>query len=63
MQTNMQDIQEQINGLNQKMDRVLDHMHEQKQNREVVEDLMEDLSIVSRDAYQSTVKELDEQGI
>lgn len=63
METHNQDIQAQINDLNRKMDRVLEHLHEQKQQREVVEDLAEDLSIVTRDAYQSTVEELDEQGI
>ncbi|MFW6020394.1 MAG: hypothetical protein ACOCPM_07420 [Bacteroidales bacterium] len=58
-----QKIQDQINDLNKKMDQVLDYIHEQKQRNEVVEDLAEDLSIVSRDAYKSTVEELDQQGI
>lgn len=58
-----QNIQDQINDLNKKMDIVLDHIHEQKQRSEVVEDLVEDLSIVSRDAYKSTVEELEHQGI
>ncbi|MCF8327955.1 MAG: hypothetical protein K9I29_06630, partial [Bacteroidales bacterium] len=58
-----QNIQDQINDLNKKMDQVLDYIHEQKQRNEVVEDLAEDLSIVSRDAYKSTVEELDQQGI
>ena len=58
-----QNIQDQINDLNKKMDQVLDYIHEQKQRNEVVEDLAEDLSIVSRDAYKSTVEELDQKGI
>lgn len=58
-----QEIQTQINDLNKKMDLILDHIHEQNQKREVVEDLVEDLSIVSRDAYKSTVEELEEQQI
>lgn len=58
-----QNIQDQINDLNKKMDQVLDYIHEQKQRNEVVEDLAEDLSAVSRDAYKSTVEELDQQGI
>lgn len=58
-----QEIQTQINDLNKKMDLILDHIHEQNQKREVVEDLVEDLSIVSRDAYKSTVDELEEQQI
>ncbi len=58
-----QNIQDQINDLNKKVDLILDHIHEQKQKHEVVEDLVNDLSIVSTDAYKSTVEELDEQQI
>lgn len=57
------EIQAQITELNKKMDLILNHMHAQQQKSEVVEDLLDDLSIVSRDAYKSTVEELDHQGI
>ncbi len=58
-----QNIQDQINDLNKKVDLILDHIHEQKQKQEVVEDLINDVSIVTNDAYKSTVNELEEQQI
>ncbi len=63
MAENNTDIQKQINELNTKLDLVLEHVNQQRLKREMADDLMADLSIVARDAWDSTVKELDDQGI
>jgi len=56
-------IQIQINELNQKMDLVLEKLGQQSQQNEVYTDLMSDLAIVGRDAFQTTVDELADQNI
>ncbi len=60
---NEQHIQEQINMLNQKMDLVLDTLHQQNQKAESVEDLIADLQIVGKDMYDSAVVELENQRV
>ena len=57
------DIQEQISELNRKMDLVLESVEQQKRNREELDDLVEDLSIVARDAFKNTVVMLDKSQI
>ena len=57
------DIQEQISELNRKMDLVLESVEQQKRNREEFDDLVEDLSIVARDAFKNTVVMLDKSQI
>jgi len=54
-----QNIQEQINILNQKMDLVLDVVLQQQQKTESVADLFSDLQIVGKDMYDTAVVELD----
>lgn len=56
-------IQQQINDINLKLDRVLEYVNDQRLKREMADDLMKDLSIIGKDAYQSTVDELDKQNI
>jgi uncharacterized protein YjgD (DUF1641 family) len=56
-------IQEQITALNQKMDLVLEHIGQQKQDRESFDDLVSDLSIVAKDAFRQTVIMLDKSQI
>jgi uncharacterized protein YjgD (DUF1641 family) len=56
-------IQEQINGINQKLDLILEEIHLQKQRREQVDDLMTDLNLVSRDAFKASVEMLDNAGV
>lgn len=56
-------IQLQIDELNRKMDLVLELLAKQQQRSEVVEDLVEDLSIVGKDAFQTAVDELAVQNI
>ena len=63
MAENNQDLQKQINDINRKLDLVLQHVDEQRLKRESVEDLLDDMSIVGKDAFQSTVAELDKRNI
>lgn len=58
-----QNIQEQINDINKKLDIILEEVFSQKQNRESMNDLMADLSIVGKDAFKTTVIELDKAGV
>ncbi|PLW92917.1 MAG: hypothetical protein C0592_08295 [Marinilabiliales bacterium] len=59
----MNEIPNRIDTLEQKMDLILEYLQEQRQQRQVVEDLVQDVSIVSRDAFKYAVDELDNQGI
>jgi len=56
-------IQLQIDRMNQKLDLILEETAMQKQNRDTVTDLVDDLSLVSRDAFKSMVDGLDDAGI
>jgi len=56
-------VQNQIDEMNQKLDLVLEYVKSQRLQGEMVEDLVQDLSIVGKDAFQSTVDELDRQGV
>lgn len=63
MAENNQDLQKQINQINQKLDQVLHHVNEQRLQRESFNDLADDLYIAGKDAFQSTVEELDKRDI
>jgi len=56
-------IQEQINDINRKLDIVLDEIIAQRQTRQSIEDLTADLTIISKDVFASTVTELDNAGV
>ncbi|MDH3323547.1 MAG: DUF1641 domain-containing protein [Flavobacteriaceae bacterium] len=56
-------IQSQIDALDKKLDLILGYVHQQKLNSNVVEDLVSDLSIIGKDAYDSTIEELDKRQI
>ncbi len=56
-------IQSQIDALDKKLDLILGYVHQQKLNSTVVEDLVSDLSIIGKDAYDSTVIELDKRQV
>jgi uncharacterized protein YjgD (DUF1641 family) len=56
-------IQQQISDLNRKMDLVLESIEQQKRNREEFDDLVSDLSIVAKDAFQHTVVMLDKSQV
>ena len=63
MADNNQDIQRQINEMNEKLDTVLHHVNQQRLKSEMVDDFMSDASIITKDAWDSTVKELEDQGV
>lgn len=63
MAENNQNLQKQINDINQKLDLVLEHVNKQRLKSEMVEDLMADASIITKDAWDTTVSELDDQSI
>ena len=56
-------IQEQINDINHKLDIVLDEVIAQKQTRQSIEDLTADLTLIGTDIFSSTVTELDNAGV
>lgn len=56
-------LQLQIDQINEKLDLVLECTLDQKRRGMMLEDLAGDLSIISKDAFSSTVKELDNQGV
>ncbi|HAN19133.1 MAG: hypothetical protein A2X13_02430 [Bacteroidetes bacterium GWC2_33_15] len=63
MELKTDNIQEQINQINQKLDLVLHYVNEQRLKSEAIEDLVSDLSIIGKDAFTSAIEELDKQGI
>ncbi len=58
-----QKIQQQIDDVNRKLDIILEEVFAQKQSRETISDLADDLSIVGKDVFKNTVIELDKAGI
>jgi len=63
MDVKTDNLQEQINQVNEKLDLLLQYVNEQRLKNEAIEDLFSDLSIIGRDAFTSAVEELDKQGI
>ncbi len=59
----MDNIQEQINALDSKMDLLLDYVRDQKLKSEAIEDLISDFTIIGKDVYDSTVEELDNRQV
>jgi len=56
-------IQTQIDQINHKLDLILEETTLQKQNRDIVVDLVDDLAIVGKDAFKGMVDSLDNAGI
>ncbi|MBE0648703.1 MAG: hypothetical protein IH596_13080 [Bacteroidales bacterium] len=56
-------IQEQIDELSHKLDRVLEFVETQHRKQEELDDLIKDVSLISKDAFNSTVSALDKAGI
>lgn len=63
MEVKSDSVQQQINEINQKLDLLLGYMNEQRLKSETIEDLVSDVSIISKDAFTSVVYELDKQGM
>lgn len=56
-------VQVQIDALDKKMDMILGYVQQQNLQTKMVEDLVSDLSIIGKDAYDSTVTELDKRQV
>lgn len=54
---------QQIAELNQKVDTILDYVNQQRLKSQTIDDLVADVSIIGKDAYDSTVKALDEHEV
>ncbi len=54
---------QQIAELNQKVDTILEYVNQQRLKSQAVDDLVADVSIIGKDAYDSTVKALDEHEV
>jgi uncharacterized protein YjgD (DUF1641 family) len=57
------DLQRQINEINEKLDEILVCATQQRLRSAMMDDLLADISIIGKDAFRSTVSELDKQGI
>jgi len=53
----------QIAELNQKVDMILEYVNQQRLKSQAMDDLVADVSIIGKDAYDSTVKALDEHEV
>jgi uncharacterized protein YjgD (DUF1641 family) len=58
-----ENMQEQINDINRKLDLVLEEVMAQRETRQSVEDLTSDLTIIGTDLFKATVTELDNAGV
>lgn len=56
-------VQLQIDEINRKLDLILDDISVQRQSREAVNDLVDDLAVIGKDAFKNMVTELDNAGI
>jgi uncharacterized protein YjgD (DUF1641 family) len=56
-------IQEQINEINRKLDLLIDEVTIQRQNREAVNDLIDDVAVIGKDVFKNMVIQLDDAGI
>jgi len=56
-------VQMQIDALDKKMDMILGYVQQQNLQSKMIEDLVSDLSIIGKDAYDSTVAELDKRQV
>lgn len=52
-----------LQEVNQKLDFLLEEMQQQKMRRLEMQDLMKDMSIISKDLFESTVNKLDNAGV
>jgi uncharacterized protein YjgD (DUF1641 family) len=57
------DLQKQIDEINVKLDAILDCATAQKLRSERLDDLVADANIIAKDAFRSTVEELEKQGV
>jgi len=58
-----ENIQEQINEINRKLDLVLEEVMAQRESRQSFEDLSEDINRIGKEVFKTAVVELDRAGI
>lgn len=58
-----ENIQEQINEINRKLDLVLEEIAAQRETRQSLEDLSEDINRIGKEVFKTAVTELDRAGI
>jgi uncharacterized protein YjgD (DUF1641 family) len=58
-----QNIQAQIDAINRKLDFIIEEMQAQRESRQSLEDLAEDVSIIGKDIFKNTVIQLDKAGV
>jgi len=63
MKTPQNSLQTQIDEINRKLDMILDEVSVQRQNRESVNDLIDDAAIIGKDVFHQMVVQLDNAGI
>jgi uncharacterized protein YjgD (DUF1641 family) len=56
-------LQEQIDKINSKLDLLIEEVTIQRQNREAMNDLLDDVAVIGKDAFRNVVTELDNAGI
>ena len=56
-------LQEQITEINRKLDLIIDENSVQRQNREAVNDLIDDVAVIGKDMFNQAVIQLDNAGI
>jgi uncharacterized protein YjgD (DUF1641 family) len=56
-------IQKQINDINQKLDLLIDEVTIQRQNREAMNDLIDDVAVIGKDVFKNMVIQLDKASI
>ena len=56
-------IQEQIREINRKLDLILDETSFQRESRESINDLVDDVAVIGKDAFRQMVTQLDDAGI
>lgn len=54
---------DQIKEINQKLDLLLENVNQQRLKSEMIEDLISDVAIIGKDAYETSVEKLEEQGV
>lgn len=56
-------LQEQINDINRKLDLLLEENAIQRQNREAINDLVDDVAVIGKDVFRDLVHQLDYAGV
>jgi uncharacterized protein YjgD (DUF1641 family) len=58
-----ENIQAQIDAINLKLDLILEEVYAQRESRQSLQDFADDISIIGKDIFKSTVIQLDKAGV